>query len=206
MGISLAALLLMSFVYPKPWSGWVFNHIVGGATGQTVRTVTSAEQVKSVGQPGVELHSDSGVQPKAAPPPAPQGTELRASLASGTTIRVAPESNAAGPATPPEVRIVPAAPAADAATRKQTGVPAVPGQRSQVTVGYGDTLEKIAIRYFGSKDGIQELVDANPQLTNIDQLSVGQIIHLPPGITSKTAHDQTATAPPVPNAEDSPGR
>jgi Tfp pilus assembly protein FimV len=111
--------------------------------------------------------------------------------------------------TAPEMRIVPPAPAAAAVSagiQKQTGVPAAPGQRSQITVRYGDTLEQIAIRYFGSKSGINQLIEANPQLTNINQLSVGQIIYLPPGITSKTSHDQTAIARPVPNAEDSPER
>jgi len=64
-------------------------------------------------------------------------------------------------------------------------------------------LEKIAIRYTGSKSGISELMKANPQLTDINQLSVGQVIDLPPGIAPKASGDQTATAPPVPNTEDS---
>jgi nucleoid-associated protein YgaU len=106
----------------------------------------------------------------------------------------------------PTVPTAPAAVAVSAATQKQTAVPAVPEQRNQATVKYGDTLEKIAIRYYGSKSGIKELVDANPQLTNINQLSVGQVIHLPPGITPKASQDQTATARPVPSAEDSPER
>jgi LysM repeat protein len=99
--------------------------------------------------------------------------------------------------------MVPSAPAAvavSAATQK----PAAPEQRSQITVKHGDTLEKIAIRYSGSKSGIKELIDANPQLTNIDQLTVGEVIHLPPGITQKASQDQTALARPGPNAEDSP--
>jgi phage tail protein X len=90
-----------------------------------------------------------------------------------------------------------------AATQKQALAPAAPDQRSQTTVRDGDTLEKIATRYFGSKSGIDQLVAANPQLTDIDQLSVGQVINLPPGVVAKGSHDQTATAPPVPDAEDS---
>ena len=98
----------------------------------------------------------------------------------------------------------PAAAAVSAATEKQTALPATPEQRSQITVKDGDTLEKIAVRYFGSTSGINELIKANPQLSNIDQLSVGQIIYLPPGISPKASQDETAAAPPVPNAEDSP--
>ena len=98
----------------------------------------------------------------------------------------------------------PAAAAVSTTTQKQTAAPAAPEQRSQITVKYGDTLEKIAIRYSGSKSGINQIIDANPQLTNVNQLSVGQVIHLPPGITPKASQDETATAPPVPNPEDSP--
>jgi LysM repeat protein len=75
-----------------------------------------------------------------------------------------------------------------------------------MTVRFGDTLENIAIRYLGSKSGIDELVAANPQLTNINQLSVGQIIYLPHGVSAKASHDQTATTPLAPSAEDPPER
>jgi len=132
---------------------------------------------------------------------------LRASLAPGAAALAAPKSDVAGPATAPEMRIVPTAPAAaavNAGTQKQTGVPAAPAQRSKITVRFGDTLEKIAIRYIGSTSGINELIDANRQLTNINQLSVGQVIYLPTGITLKALHDQAATAGPVLNAEASP--
>jgi Tfp pilus assembly protein FimV len=96
----------------------------------------------------------------------------------------------------------PAAAAVSAEPQKPTDA----GQRSQITVRYGDTLEKIAIHYFGSTSGLNALIAANPQLTDINRLTVGQIIYLPRGITPKAARDQTATAPPVRNAEDSPAR
>ena len=96
----------------------------------------------------------------------------------------------------------PAAAAVSTETQKSTDA----GQRSQITVKYGDTLEEIAIRYFGSTSGLDALIAANPQLTDINQLSVGQIIYLPRGITPKASNDQTATAPAVPNAADSPAR
>ena len=104
------------------------------------------------------------------------------------------------------ISTAPAAAAESAGTQKPTGIPAAANQRSQVTIRDGDTLEEIAIRYFGSKAGISQLIRANPQLTNINQLNVGQIIYLPPGITPNASHDRTATAQPVPNAQGSPER
>jgi phage tail protein X len=85
-------------------------------------------------------------------------------------------------------------------------VPAVPERRNQIAIMNGDTLEKIAIRYFGSKSGINELVAANPQLTDINRLTVGQIIHLPPGVTPKLSQDQSPAAGPAPDVGDSPER
>ena len=227
-GAALASLLLLGFVYPNVWSVLSNSVSFGRSIEQTVRPVEPVKQVqqvkpvqqakaveqikpveqaKAVEQPGVEGHPDSGAKPKATAPLAPPSVELRASLAPGAAPPAAPQSNVAGPPTAPEMRTVPAAAAApaavSAATQKQTAVAATPEQRSQITVRQGDTLEKIAIRYFGSKFGINQLIDGNPQLTNIDQLSVGQIIYLPPGITSKASHDETATAQPDPNAEDS---
>jgi LysM repeat protein len=211
VGTALAALLLLGFVYSNVRSDWVLHHTVsfGRANehtarpvepvkqvkqaepveqAKTVEQVKPVEQVKAVEQPGAEGHPDSGAKPEAATPLAPHPVELRASLAPEAAAPAAPKSDVAEPATAAEVRIVPPAPAAaavSAATQKQTAVPAAPEQRSKITVRQGDTLEKIAIGYFGSKSGINELIDANPQLTNINQLSVGQIIYLPPGVTPK---------------------
>jgi type II secretory pathway predicted ATPase ExeA/phage tail protein X len=242
-GITLAAVVLLGFVYPKVWS-WKLNHTVTN-TEQTVRSAKQAkqikpvnqvepveqvkpvepvkpaepakpveqikpvEQVKTVEQTGVEGHPDSGAKFNAGAPIAPLRAELRASLAPGTAASAAAKSDVAGPAAAPEKRIVPTGPAAAApfaATQKQTGITAVPERRSQIAVADGDTLEKLAIRYFGSKSGINELVAANPQLTNINQLSVGQIIYLPPGITPKVSRDQSATIGPASNPEDSSER
>jgi general secretion pathway protein A len=210
-GAALAALLLLGFVYPNVWSDWVLNHTVSfdGAVEQTVRPVKTVKQVKTVEQPGVEEHPDPGAKPKAATFLAPHPVESPASPAPGAAAPAAPKGDVAGPTTASEMRILPTAPAAaavSAGNQKQTGVPAAPEQRSQITVRYGDTLEKIAIRYLGSKSEINELIDANPQLTNINQLSVGQIIYLPAGITPKASHDKTATERPVPNAEGSEER
>lgn len=219
VGLPLASLLLLG-VYPKSWSDWVLRHTVssGGAIEQTVQPVQTVKrgkqdkkvkQVKTVAQAGVEVHPDSGAKPQTATAVAPRPVELRASLAPGAAATAAPKSNVAGRVTAPEIGLVPTASAAvapSAGIQRQTGVPAAPAQRSQITVRDGDTLEGIAIRYFGSKSGINELIKANPQLTDINQLSVGQIIYLPPGMTPKAPHAQTVAARPVPNAEDSPDR
>ena len=168
------------------------------------------EQPKPVEQTGVEDRADSGAKPNAAAATAPQRPELRSSLPPLPAAPPAFKSDVAGPATAPEKRIAsttPAAGAQAAATGKQTGtLTTAPERRSQIAITDGDTLEKIAIRYFGSKNGVNELVAANPQLTNINQLTVGQIIYLPPGITPKASQDETAAARSVPDADDSSAR
>lgn len=143
---------------------------------------SSSEPQKAVGgQP------DSSSNPKAAHSLAPRPVELR----------TAPASGVATPAAKSNVAI--------AAVNNGTGATAAAEQRRQITVRDGDTLEKIAIRYFGSKSGINEIIGANPQLANINELSVGQVIYLPPASpTSKSSHYQTARS--VSEAEDSPER
>jgi type II secretory pathway predicted ATPase ExeA/LysM repeat protein len=202
---TLASLLLLGFVYSNAWSDWLLHHTVsfGGASEPTVRPVKPVEQVTSV----VKGRSDSGARPKRATSLAPHTVESRASLGPGSAPPASPESDVAGPAAATGMHILgttPAAAGVSAGVQKQTGAPAVP--RSQIIVRDGDTLEKIAILYTGSKSGVNQLVAANPQLTNINQLSVGQIIYLPGGITPRGSRDQSATARPVPNAEDSPER
>jgi type II secretory pathway predicted ATPase ExeA/phage tail protein X len=191
VGTALASLLLLGFVYPNVWSDWVLNHAVSfaGAIEHKVRPVQPDE---TVDQPGPrEVRRASRRTPQALRSP----VELRASLAPGAVALAAPKSADAAPPTAPETRIVPAWPAAaalSAGPQKETAVPVAPQQRSQTTVRYGDTLEKIALRYFGSTSGIHQLIQANPQLTDINQLFVGQVIYLPPGIGAKTSHDQTS--------------
>jgi hypothetical protein len=43
------------------------------------------------------------------------------------------------------------------------------------------------------KDGISDLIEANPQLTDINQLTVAQVIYLPSSVATKSSRDQ-ATA------------
>lgn len=76
-------------------------------------------------------------------------------------------------------------------------------QHNQIVVKSGDTLEKIAVRYFGTESGINQLIAANPQLTDINQLTVGEILHLPQGATAGTIHDQSSAATHNPRPENS---
>jgi LysM repeat protein len=136
----------------------------------------------------------------------PHPVESQASLAPVAAATAAPKSDVAGPAVTPGTSIASTAPAAAAVSAETLKPAGVPERRSQITVRHGDTLEKIAIRYFGSTSGLNALIAANPQLTDINRLTVGQIIYLPRGITAKASHDETATAPPVGSAEDPPAR
>ena len=204
VGIALAAVLLLGFV----WSGWGRDRIgsSGGAIEPTVRPAKPAKQVepvkqakpaeqlnpveqaKTVGQRGVEGRPDSGARPQAAAPVASQPVEMQASAAPAAAAPAAPKGGVAVAAAAPERRTLltaPAAAAVSAATEKQTALPATPEQRSQITVKDGDTLEKIALRFFRSNAGISELIKANPQLTDINHLSVGQVIYLPAGISGR---------------------
>jgi general secretion pathway protein A len=195
-GAALASFSLLGFIYPKVWTNSSLNH--------TIWPLKTLKQAKIVAQSPVRGHRHSGATPKtAAASPVPRPVGLRTSLATGAAAPAVPKSDVPGPTPALEIPAAPAAAAISAGGQKQTGAPAAAEQSRQISVSSGDTLEKIAIRYTGSKSGISELMKANPQLTNINQLSVGQIIDLPPGIDPKASGDQTATAPPVPNTEDS---
>jgi general secretion pathway protein A len=177
--------------------GLVYLHV---PSDQAVKQTVSSDQVmeqtvrpdQTVKQLGMEGYADPPAMPPAVAPLAPHPVEYQTSLAPGAAVHKAPKDAVAGPVTAPEMRAVPAPPAAvavDAATQEQTGVPAPLERRRQITVRYGDTLENLAIRYFRSKSGINDLIDANPQLTNINRLSIGQIIYLPSGSTPKASPD-----------------
>ncbi|MGH7934196.1 MAG: AAA family ATPase [Candidatus Binataceae bacterium] len=86
-----------------------------------------------------------------------------------------------GPATTP--RAMEAAPSiADAASLND---PADGGHgKRKIRVRYGDTMVEIAIRYLGGQGQLNSLIDANPQLANINQIYPGQVIYLPARNTS----------------------
>jgi type II secretory pathway predicted ATPase ExeA/LysM repeat protein len=198
VGAALGSLLISGIVYPNVWSDWVLNRAFsfGRTNEQTVPPDGRAT--------GHRKTSRNRHEAKVALTPHP--AESQASLAPVAAATAAPKSVVAGPATTPGMPIVSTTPAAAAVSAGSDKSAGMPEQRNQITVRSGDTLEKIAIRYSGSTSGLNAFIAANPQLTDINRLTVGQIIYLPRGITPKASHDQTATEPPVRNAENSPGR
>jgi LysM repeat protein len=61
-------------------------------------------------------------------------------------------------------------------------------QKRSILVKYGDTLEKLALQYLGSRYALNALIDANPQITDINRIYPGQKVYLSPtGHTSPSA-------------------
>jgi general secretion pathway protein A len=56
--------------------------------------------------------------------------------------------------------------------------PSAPHLR-QIRVRLGDTFANIARHYLGSSERLDELIDANPQLANVDRIFPGDVIYLP---------------------------
>ena len=183
--------------------GFVYLHVPSNqAVKQTVSSNHAMEQKVPPERTGEQLDIEQYAGPAAMPPAvvplASHPVEYRTSLVPEAAVHAASKDVVAGPVIAREMRAIPAPPAAatsSAATQEQVGVRAPLNQRRQITVRYGDTLEKIAIRYFGSKSGINELIDANPQLIDIDRLHIGQVIYFPSGSTSKTSHDHHSLIP-----------
>jgi general secretion pathway protein A len=176
VGGALAALLLLSFLRPH-----------SGPVNQAASASEPAKQVARAAAPAGPVRAAALAQTAAPADPANSASrttrpELRASL-NAAAPPAAPASSVAAPATAPAaVAPAPAAPG-QAAVQKQPGASAAPVlQGSQIIVQNGDTLEKIAIRYYSSNAGISELIKANPQLTDVNHLTIGQVINLPPGI------------------------
>ena len=198
IGTAIAAMLLLAFVYPI-WSDWVLSRsgLSGGTMEQTAQPEKPASQVQPGEEPGLDGHSNSGAKSKAVAAVEPQALPLRTSFVPGSASSAASKTDGAAAATVPGVAVNPG-------VQKENNVPAAPAQRRHITVRYGDTLELIAIRYFGSKAGINEIIQANPQLSNINQLRVGEMIYLPAGVPAKAAsQDDNTTAWSVSNVEES---
>lgn len=47
------------------------------------------------------------------------------------------------------------------------------------TVVAGDTLRKLAIRYYGDMDAYRQILDANPVISNENLIKIGQVLQIP---------------------------
>jgi len=65
-------------------------------------------------------------------------------------------------------------------------VPPEPAQTS-IRIRRGDTFHDLAEKYLGSKDRTRELINANPQIKDPNNLFVGQIVYLPSNQPSNLA-------------------
>jgi phage tail protein X len=63
-----------------------------------------------------------------------------------------------------------------------------------VLVKYGDTLERLAIRYLGSRYALGAIEDANPQIADVNKIYPGQKVYLSATDTSH-ANTDTSTEP-----------
>jgi type II secretory pathway predicted ATPase ExeA len=66
-----------------------------------------------------------------------------------------------------------------AAAMPSPSIEAAPAHDETIQIHPGDTFHELAARYLGSKDRAPELIKANPQIKDPDNLYVGQTIHLP---------------------------
>jgi type II secretory pathway predicted ATPase ExeA len=207
---AFAAPLLLGAFYMGLWSDWRLGHLISFSEviGRVVPSAEAVTEVKTIQSPRVQGHSDSNATLEAVTSLASDSVESRSFPAPGAAPAL-PKSVGAGRIAAPEMPAVPVAPTAaamDTDSHPSVEAAPVPRRRSQITIRPGDTLEQIAISYLGSTSGINELVKANPQVVNINRLSVGQVIYLPPGIGPDAAHDPTATARPLRNAQHSASR
>lgn len=58
--------------------------------------------------------------------------------------------------------------------------------RRRVRVRSGDTLVTIARAHLGSEDGVTQLIEANPQIGNINHIYPGEILYLPPSNAARS--------------------
>ena len=162
----------------------------GSKTTADVRTVAATTQSMAT---GVAREISTAARARTAEPAS--AVDPRAARAARSLVATQIFSSAKrGPTHAADVEL-PAAPPVSAGT---AGSPAVVEQRSQgehgaglsnflatadaqrpaVVVKYGDTLEKLAIRHLGSRDGLNILIDANPQIADINRIYPGQKVYL----------------------------
>jgi general secretion pathway protein A len=215
----LALLLLVGLFYPNVASEWIAESALSVGTAIAHRVAPHRNEAKGpvpltpAERAALKRHlQEAAARPKAAAPPAPQPAAEPTSLAPPAAPPAPPKVAVAPPAPAHEEHwVAPGPTAAEVSAREGAPqpdtVPAASAQGNQIVVRQGDTLEQIAVRYFGTTAGLSRLIKANPQLHDINRLSVGEIINLPPGVTPKAVHTASATAPSsatAPPAADNP--
>lgn len=89
------------------------------------------------------------------------------------------------PISRPEIAPAPVAdnqihnPAPVEAEKSPASVVTAPPEPSVIRIRQGDTFHDLAIKYLGSKDRTRDLINANPQIKDPNNLFVGQIVFLP---------------------------
>lgn len=206
--VGASLVLLVGLIFPGFWSSLTLTRTVAEQTARPAKRTQKVkgaerpkvvEQAKAIEQPAADAHTGVATKPGAA--------AAKQAIASVAPAAAAPAAATNGTANPPahESGLVPSAQAATASSAPAPTHPvadATAEQRNQITVRYGDTLEKIAERYMGSESGLNALIKANPQLTDINELTVGETIYLPHGVSPKALRERAATARPLADAED----
>jgi len=212
IGAAFSAAVLMVAAYPRIWSASAGRDTPSAAKARPaskhVREAKPqiADATKQAGTAvGGIAQAAAAVAPRTAEAqvPNPQTQSAPGLPVNGTAAAAVKETAASAVVQDKHVVTAAAeAPTANTLPPKPIGAPALANHRGQISVRYGDTLEKIAIRYLGSKDGLTVLLQANPQLKDINQLSVGEVIYLPPGVNVRAPHDETAFARPATGSEE----
>lgn len=120
--------------------------------------------------------------PRASVAATPEAANID-SISASSTSRIEPastvEAAAPTPAAPPIV---------ESAARLPEHEPEHSERRMrQVRVRFGDTVEQIARRYLGSKQKIDAVIEANPQLDDVNRIYPGEVIYVPAPGLSRTA-------------------
>jgi type II secretory pathway predicted ATPase ExeA/LysM repeat protein len=217
IGAAFSTALLMAVAYPRVWSGSSDRNLpFGGKIASAAKEARQAKhdtadkpgspvnQASAGSRPSAQTHQDTAPKAQTVAAVAPHPVEQSSSNSQAATSPAVVNGNASLAPAQEKRDVTPAieAPPGNTAAQKPLGAPELASHRGQISVRYGDTLEKIAIRYLGSKDGLTALLQANPQVKDINQLSVGEVIYLPPGVSPKPRHDETAFVRPATGPEE----
>ena len=164
------------------------------------KTIANAKTATAIAQTSMtrvvrEIPAEAARMQTAEPPPAVRPNDARPprathSLAAAQTFSAdSPPQADAGAIVPPASPPIAATPAESRIVTEQaqqnenaTDSSASPAdadtQRPTVIVKYGDTLERLALQHLGSHYALNTLIDANPQIADINRIYPGQKVYL----------------------------